>query len=126
MQHQPQLQSEIIKHITGVENVHCCVSDPEKTREFYSALFGLPQHEDAPWSEFKVGGLDIAVTYGTKPKFVVTFRVDKLAELRNLLASALSAKIDIQNGEYGDYVEVCPDEGFCIHFFEPKVNCTPS
>ena len=126
MQHQQQLQSEILKHIIAVENVHCSVSDPGKTRELYSLLFGTPKHEDGSWSEFNVAGLDIAITHGTEPRFVITFRIDELAQFRELLASLLSAEPEIRHGDYGDYIEVCPDEGYCIHFFDPKVKCESS
>ena len=123
MQHQPQLQSDILKFITGIENVHCAVNDAGNAREFYSKLFGPPQHEDGSWSEFKIAGLDIAVTVGSKPMFVITFTVEKLMELRSLLEERLSKKLQIQRGDYGDYLEVCPEEGFCLHFFEPKTKC---
>lgn len=112
MQRQRQLQSDIIKYITGVENVHCFVSDPEKARKLYSLLFGPPQHEDGSWSEFKVGGLDVAVTLGARPKFVITFTVEKLVDLQSLLASKLSAGLEIRHGDHGDYIEVCPKKAF--------------
>ena len=130
MPHQPQLQSEMdargvlnLKYITGIENVHCVVSDAGKARDFYSQIFGSPQHEDGSWSEFKIAGLDIAVTGGNKNKFVITFTVEKLGELRAILESKIAGKLEIQHGDYGDYVEVCPNEGFCLHFFESKKKC---
>lgn len=120
MQHQQPLPFEIISHIKGIENVHCVVDDPRKVRDFYAALFGEPAHTDGEWSEFKIAGFDFAVTAGDKRKFVITFKVERLAELHALLESRLSTRLTIQHGEYGDYVEVCPPDGYCLHFFEAK------
>lgn len=118
MEHRQPLQSEIFSHIEGLENVHCVLKDPGKARDLYSDLFGSPSHTDGDWSEFKISGFDFAVTAGKRPKFVMTFRVDGLNELRGLLEQKLSIALPVEHGDYGDYVEVCPEEGFCVHFFE--------
>lgn len=120
MPHQQPLPSEIVAHIKGIENVHCVVDDPREVRDFYASLFGAPAHIDGEWSEFKIAGFDFAVTAGEKRKFVITFKVERLAELCGLIEAKLSTRLTIQRGEYGDYVEVCPGEGFCLHFFEAK------
>ena len=120
MQHPQPSQSEIVSHITGIENVHCVLTDPEQTREFYAELFGPPSHMDGDWSEFKISGFDFAVTRGENARFVITFKVKELGELRELLEEKLSTRLPIQHGDYGDYVEVCPEQGFCLHFFEAK------
>jgi len=123
MQHPPQLHSEILKHITGLENVHCTVTDPGKVRKFYTKLFGSPQNQDGSWPEYKIAGLDFAVTFGSQPKFVVTFTVGEIESLRSKLENEIRTKVAIKHGDYGNYIEICPEEGFCIHFFEPKKNC---
>lgn len=120
MQHPQPSQSEIISHIKGIENVHCVLPDPRKTLEFNTRLFGPPSHTDGDWSEFKISGFDFAVTRGESTKFVITFKVKGLGELCELLEERLAARLSIQHGDYGDYVEVCPGNGFCLHFFEAK------
>lgn len=120
MEHRQQSQSEIVSHIKGLENVHCVLNDPDDARSFCAELFGPPAHTDGEWSEFKIAGLDFAVTKGESPKFVITFKADRLDELRKLLEQKLSATLPIEHGDYGDYIEVSPAEGFCLHFFEAK------
>ncbi len=127
MQHLRQLQSEIARHIKGVENVHSAVANPDRLAEFYAALFGSPKHQDGTWSEFEVADLDIAVTAGSSGRSVITFRVEDLPSLHSLLEGGGFPVTGIQRGEYGDYVELSPGEGFVFHFFEPKKKCgTPS
>ena len=123
MPHRQQLQSEIISYIKGIENVHCVVSDPDKVGEFWAGLLGKPKHQDGAWSEFTIGGLDVAVTGGVTPKSVITFKVENLSALRSVLHDKGYPVTEIQHGEYGDFVEVSPDEGFAFHFFEPKKKC---
>lgn len=120
MQHPRQSKSEIVSFIKGLENVHCALDDPGPARDFYSRLFGPPAHTDGEWSEFKVAGFDFAVTAEKRAKFVITFRAQRLEKLRRLLEARLSMHLSIQHGDYGDYLEVCPAEGFCLHFFEAK------
>ncbi len=120
MQYRQPSQSEIISHIKGLENVHCALEEPTPAKEFYASLFGAPAHVDGDWSEFKVSGFDFAVTYGKPKKFVITFKVEGLEELRSKLERLLSLPLVIKHGEYGNYVEVCPSDGFCLHFFESK------
>ncbi len=120
MQHRQPLQSEIASYIRGVENVHCALPAPGKARELYEMLFGPPAHQDGEWSEFKISGFDFAVTLSENTRFVITFKVERLTELCVLLEESLSTTLAINHGDYGDYVEVCPGEGFCIHFFEAR------
>lgn len=120
MEHRRPLQSDVLSYIKGLENVHCVLRDPGKAREFYTDLFGMPSHTDGAWSEFKISGFDFAVTSGDKPKFIITFKVERLDQLRELLEQKLSIALSLEHGDYGDYVEVCPGEGFCVHFFQSK------
>jgi hypothetical protein len=126
MPHPQQLQSEIIPYIKGIENVHCVVGDSGKTRGFWTGLFGEPKHQDGTWSEFSIGGLDVAVTGGAAAKSVITIRVENLAGLHSLLKDKGYPVTGIQHGDYGDFAEVSPDEGFAFHFFEPKNKCASS
>ncbi len=123
MPHPQQLQSEIARYIKGIENVHCVVSDPGRVKDFWTGLFGDPRHQDGPWSEFLIGGLEMAVTGGASARSVVTFRVENLAGLHSILKGSGFPVTDIQHGEYGDFAEVSPEEGFVFHFFEPKKKC---
>lgn len=109
-----------MSHIKGVENIHCVLDEPSPARVFYEELFGPPAHVDGDWSELKIAGFDFAVTSGNGQKFVITFKVQNLHGLRAKLEQKLSGGVEIQQGEYGDFVEVCPKDGFCIHFFEAK------
>ncbi len=118
MEPQPPSPSDILTHIKGVENVHCVLPESESARHLYRKLFGPPAHTDGDWTEFKPGGFELAVTSGHSQKFVITFKTDRLDELRPKLETLLSRELEILHGDYGDYLEVCPDQGFCIHFFE--------
>lgn len=120
MQHQQQSQSEISAYVRGLDNVHCVLQDPSRARDFYANLFGPPQHTDGEWSEFKIAGFDFAVTAGERAKYVITLKVERLVQLHRLLEERMAEHLEIQHGDYGDYVEVCPSEGFCLHFFEAR------
>lgn len=112
------MPSDILPYITGIENVHCELSNHLVAREFYAKLFGPPAHTDGDWSEFKPAGFDFAVTSGIHDKFVITFKVVHLEELRARLLELFTIDLETKHGDYGRYLELCPGEGFCIHFFE--------
>lgn len=120
MQYPPQSQSEIACFIKGLENVHCVLENPQSVRDFYSRLFGPPGYTDGEWSELKIAGFDFAVTAGKTKKFVITFKAERLEELRPLLEAVMSLSLPVQRGDYGDYIEICPADGFCMHFSEAK------
>lgn len=120
MQRQQRLPSEIRSFIRGLENVHCVLEDPAGARDFYARIFGPPQHRDGTWSEFKIPGFDFAVTAGSPPQLVITFKVERIGELAALLEEEFSRAFPVQHGSYGDFLEVSPAEGFALHFFEAK------
>lgn len=123
MPHLPLLQSDIRKFITGVENVHCTFPDPDRAKDSLTSLFGPAEHVDGSWTEFKVAGLDVAVTSASETKFVITFTVERLEELRDVLIERKLAEPQLQTGDYGNFIEISPEKGFFIHFFEPKKKC---
>ncbi|MGC8594911.1 MAG: hypothetical protein ACP5US_05350 [Candidatus Kryptoniota bacterium] len=123
-QHRRQSHSNLIDFVSGLENIHFSSDGREIVLNKLVSLFGEPSSSSAEWTEFKIKGLDLAVTNFSELKVVITLRVSDIRGVHEILSRRLKSVGDIQKGEYGRYIEIVLTDFLYIHFFEPKKKCS--
>jgi predicted enzyme related to lactoylglutathione lyase len=121
--------------VTGIGGIFFFLDNPKETNEWYAKNLGLEispwggstfesRNLDKPeeinslqWSPFKKGSDYFAPS---KKEFMINYRVQNIEELvNNLKENGVTVVDEIENSEYGKFVQIMDGEGNKIELWEP-------